>query len=185
MIDRTLSIAALFVAVGSLAAVVHQGRLTRDAQSAAVLPYVHVALLVDDEGAYLVVQNSGVGPAFIEDVRIRHRARSLELDPYDFYLQERGAERAAEATAEELEPGDLIRPGDWWVALGFDGEDAEGRLHDLLELFAIDGVPPSWYEATGVLPGDAGRAVVEVTYASVLGERWRAVSNEADPAPLD
>lgn len=183
--DRALSLVALLVAVGGLAVVLHQGRLMRDAQSAALLPYVNVALLVDDEGAFLVVHNTGVGPALIEDVRIRHRGRELELDPYDFYLAERGAERAAGASADELDPGGLIRPGDGWLALSFQGDDVEQRLGELLELFAIEGVPQSWYDATGVRPSDAGRASIEVTYSSILGERWRAVSSEATPAQLD
>jgi hypothetical protein len=183
--DRALSLAALLVAIGGLAVVVEQGRTASDAQSAAVLPYVTIAIMVDDEGAFLVVHNAGVGAALVEDVRIRHRGREFPLDPYDFYLAERGADSAAGARVDELDPGGLIRPGDGWLALGFEGEDAEQRLGEMLELFAIEGVPPNWYEATQVRPNDAGRASIEVTYASILGERWRAVSSEAAPVPLD
>jgi hypothetical protein len=184
-VDRTLSVAALLVAFGSLFVVLQETRITRAIQSETLQPYVNVALMVDDEGAFLVVQNMGFGPAVIEDVRIRHRGRELELDPHDFYLAERGPERAAAASADELEAGDVIRPGDWWLALGFEGDDAGERLTDMLELFAIEGVPTEWYEATKVRPNDAGRASIEVVYASVLGERWRAVSSEAAPVPLD
>lgn len=183
--DRTLSVVALLVAVGSLFVALQESRITRAIQSETVEPYVSVALVVDDTGTFLVVRNMGFGPAVIEDVRIRHRGRELELDPRDFYAAERGAERAAGATADELEAGDVIRPGDWWLALGFDGEDAAERLGELLDLFAIDGVPPEWYEATRVRPNDAGRASIEIVYASVLGERWRAVSSEAAPVSLE
>src|SRR5690606_36568467 len=43
-VDRTLSLVALLVAIGSVAVVVQQGRQARDAHSAAVLPYVNVVL---------------------------------------------------------------------------------------------------------------------------------------------
>lgn len=184
-VDRTLSVAALLVALGSLFVTLQESRITRAIQSETVQPYVNVAVMVDDDGAFLVVQNVGLGPAVIEDVRIRHRGRDLEVYPRDFYVAERGPERAAVASADELEAGDVVRPGDWWVALGFPGEAAGEGLADMLELFALEGVPTEWYDATKVRPNDAGRASIEVVYASLLGERWRAVSNAAAPVALD
>jgi hypothetical protein len=184
-VDRTLSVVALLVALGGLMVALQESRITRAIQRETVEPYVNVALMVDDEGTFLVVRNVGFGPAVVEDVRIRHRGRELELDPREFYVAERGAEHAAEASADELMPGDVIRPGEWWLALGFEGDEAAERLGELLELFAIDGVPPEWYEATKVRPNDAGRATVEIVYTSLLGDRWRAVSSEPAPAALD
>jgi hypothetical protein len=68
--------------------------------------------------------NTGVGPALIEDVVLRHQGCEVRQDPYDFLLGE---------------------------------------------------VPQSWYEARGLQRSGPDKAIIEVTYKSVYGERWRVV----------
>jgi hypothetical protein len=183
--DRIVSLSAMLVGVGSLFIILYQTQLLRESQRASVLPYMMVSLMANDEGTYIVVRNSGVGPALIEDVRIRHRGRELAMDPYDFYVSARGAERGEGLSVDKLMPGRLISAGEWVLALGWEGEGADAMVGELLGLFDIGEVPKSWYDAAGVPASGPDKAIIDVTYASVYGERWRVTSDQVVPVLLD
>lgn len=195
--DRIVSVSAMLVAVASLAIVVYQVQLMRASQAAAVLPYLTVAMLDNDDGTFIVVRNDGVGPALLEDVRIRYRGRELRTDPYDFYLAERAAkidEIAADFeqsggdggfTVDKLAPGRLIAAGEWLLTLGWSGDAGEEIRDDMLALFDIAEVPQSWYDQAGVPASGPAKAIIEITYASLYGERWRVASDELAPERID
>ena len=183
--DRIVSLSAMLVGVGSLVIVLYQTQLMRESQQASVRPHLTVALLLNDEGAYLVMRNSGVGPALFERVRIRHRGRELEMDPYVFFISERGAQRAAGLSVDELIAGRLIPAGEWLLALGWEGEGADEMVAELLGLFDIGEVPKSWYDAAGVPASGPDKAIIDVTYTSVYGDRWRVTSDTLVPERLD
>jgi hypothetical protein len=181
--DRIVSFSAILVGLGSLAIVVYQTQLMRASQTASVLPYLTVAVMANEEGTYLVVRNSGVGPALIEDVRIRYQGREIQADPYDFFVTEHGTDSAG-LSVDKLIPGRLVSAGEWVLTLGWEGEGSDAMLDELLRLFAIGEVPQSWYEAVGVQMSPASQAVVQITYASVYGDRWRVQSDTIVPERL-
>jgi hypothetical protein len=182
--DRVESVSAMVVAVASLGFAGYQATLLRQWQAAAVLPYVMVSLTANDDGTYVVVRNSGVGPALVEDVRIRHRGRALETDPYEFYVTERGLPPGIALEFDKLPPGRLISAGEWVLTLGAAGEGADALLEELLGVFDIADVPNGWYDAAGVPRSGPDKAVVEITYSSLQGERWRVTSNNLAPERL-
>jgi hypothetical protein len=57
-------------------------------------------------------------------------------------------------------------------------------LEDLLRLFEIAGVPKSWLAGAGIPLTGTDRAVVEITYSSVYGDRWRVRSDRLVPEPF-
>ena len=65
--DRVVAVSAMFIGVCSLFLTVYQTHLTRQAQSASVLPYLAVGITSNGEGVYVTLRNDGVGPARIED----------------------------------------------------------------------------------------------------------------------
>lgn len=75
--NRITGIAAIFISILSMIAVIYQSYLAREEndliriqQSASVLPYI-TSWSSDIEGEFkFVIGNKGVGPAFIKDVRI-------------------------------------------------------------------------------------------------------------------
>src|SRR5688500_10981694 len=87
--DRIVSLSAMAVGVGSLFVIVYQTHLMRQAQSAAALPYLMIGVQANTEGSYLTLRNTGLGPALIEHVRIRHQGRTFDEDPYDFFIRMR------------------------------------------------------------------------------------------------
>jgi len=153
--------------------------------STSVLPYVTISLMANDKATYIVARNSGIGPSLIEDVRIHYRGAALATDPYDFYLAERGMERGRGLSVDKLIPGRLISAGEGVLTLGWEGEGAPAMVGELLGLFELGEVPKSWYDESGVPMSGPDKAILEVTYASVYGERWRVTSDKIVSGRLD
>jgi hypothetical protein len=84
--DRVVAGGAMIVSVGSLVVLAYTAYLTRQAQHASVLPYLYVALSSNPQGAHLLLENTGIGPAMIDEIRIHYDGRDIITDPYDFYL---------------------------------------------------------------------------------------------------
>jgi hypothetical protein len=179
--DRVVSLSALAVGVGSLFVIAYQTHLTRQAQYASVRPYLYIVLEANDQGTHLVLRNTGIGPALIDDVRIRYQGREITGDPYDFYV---GLRRDAVGAfdVDKVLPGRLIPAGATIQMLGTPAAERERMLVELLRLFEIAEVPKSWYEGAGASGG--GKAVIEITYSSVYGDRWRVRSDRIVPEPL-
>ena len=169
--DRLLSVAAIVISVGSLFTIAYQAHLTRQAQRASMMPSVHIN-----------TTNNGVGPALIEDVRILHEGQDIEMDPYDFYLDVRGTSGMA-LSVNELIPGRLIPAGGRVQMLGVeDPASLGGFLGELLQMFEVAEVPRSWYAEVNAL--GSPKAVIQITYSSVYGERWRIRSDALVPEEL-
>ncbi len=180
--DRLLSVAAIVISVGSLFTIAYQAHLTRQAQRASMMPYLMVSLSANEAGVHINTTNNGVGPALIEDVRILHEGQDIEMDPYDFYLDVRGTSGMA-LSVNELIPGRLIPAGGRVQMLGVeDPASLGGFLGELLQMFEVAEVPRSWYAEVNAL--GSPKAVIQITYSSVYGERWRIRSDALVPEEL-
>jgi hypothetical protein len=182
--DRLVSGTAMFVAVASLVALVYQTYLQREAQHASVLPYLtFVVVSNNDLGSNLSIRNTGIGPALIEDVRIRYQGKEIETDPIEFFLSTRGRPSYGLST-DKIQAGRLVPAGEWVPMLGSKGppENPQAFGVELLKLFEVAEVPRAWYVEADAVGGD--KAVVEITYASVYGDRWRVRSDRLVPDEL-
>lgn len=77
--DRVLSLSAMAVGVCTLFLTPYQTHLTRQQQSASVLPSLAFGITSTRDGAYLTLRNDGVGPGRLEAVRIHHRGRLFAM----------------------------------------------------------------------------------------------------------
>ena len=182
--DRFVSLSAMFIGLATLFIVVYQTQLQRAAQTASVLPYLMIVLQANAERTYVILRNTGVGPALIEDVSVQYRGRKYDKDPYDFYLEVRPEERQQGFSVDKLIPGRLVSAGEAVQTFGTEGPDAPAMLPKMLSLFDIGEVPQSWYDSSGVARSGPDKAVIEVTYKSVYGDRWRVSSDSIVPKPL-
>jgi hypothetical protein len=183
--DRLVGLTAMFVAVASLVALVYQTHLMRQAQYASVLPYLTFVVVSNNElGSSLTLRNTGIGPALIEDVRIRYKGEEIETDPIDFYVASHDGASAFGLNTDKVQRGRLIPAGEWVGMLGARGPaDAPQAFGvELLKLFEVAEVPRAWYTAAKAEGGD--KAVVEIIYASVYGDRWRVRSDRLVPEEL-
>lgn len=179
--DRLLSFSAMFIGLATLFTVVYQTQLQRAAQSASVLPYVTILLTASDGRTYLALRNSGVGPALIEDVVIHYQGRDVETDPFDFYVDLRPDQDAGGLSVDKVIPGRLISAGEVVGMLGWEGAGADEMVPKLLSVFSIGEVPQSWYDAYGLERTAPDKAILEITYTSVYGDRWRVTSDRVVP----
>jgi hypothetical protein len=180
--DRIVALSAMAVGLCTLFITLYQTCLTRQAQGASVLPYLVFAINTTDAGAYVTLRNDGVGPAMVEDVRIHYRGRDFQQDPYDFFLEHQAGAPSAGLTVDRVMKGRLIPAGATIQMLGsMGGPQRVPMLNELLRLFAIAEVPKAWLVGAGATGTD--KAVIEVTYTSVYGDRWRLRSDQAVPQP--
>lgn len=182
--DRVVSLTAMFIGVGSLFIIVYQTMLLREQQSASALPYLMIGLQATSERSYVFARNTGVGPALIEDVVLRHQGRELRQDPYDFPLEVRPDSAKNDGlSVDKLIPGRLVPAGEWINMVGAEG-NGQAMAGTLLGVFDIGEVPESWYQGRGLQRSGPDKAIIEVTYRSVYGERWRVTSDNIVPKPL-
>jgi hypothetical protein len=175
-----VSLSAMMVGVGSLFVITYQTHLMRQAQSASALPYLMVGVQSNSEGAYLTLSNKGLGPALIESVRILHEGRAFDEDPHDYFVRMRPDRNIPALSVDRLAVGRLIPAGERLMTLGMDGEERGRMLVDLLNLYELADVPRAWLVNLHV-PTNARRAVIEITYSSVYGARWRITSDRLVP----
>jgi hypothetical protein len=180
--DRIIGLTALLVGVGSLVVVVYQTQLTRQAQYASVRPYLYIQMMANDDSVGLLLTNSGIGPALIDDVRVRYKAETFSGDPFDFFVSTQPNGKSRRLSVDKVLPGRLIPAGTTISMLGSSGPERLELLPDLLRLFEIAEVPRSWYE--GVNATSAEKAVIEIIFSSVYGDRWRVRSDRIVPEPL-
>ncbi len=183
--DRLVGLTAMFVAVASLVALVYQTHLMRQAQYASVLPYLtFVVVSNNDLGSSLTLRNTGIGPALVEEVRIHHKGKEIEADPVEFYMSYEDKTWTQGLDTDKVQRGRLVPAGEWVTMLGARGPaDAPQAFGvELLKLFEVAEVPRAWYAAAKAEGGD--KAVVEIVYASVYGDRWRVRSDRLVPEEL-
>jgi hypothetical protein len=187
--DRILGLSAMLIGIGSLFVILYQTHLMRQSQHASVMPYLMIGFTSNSGGVHVNLRNSGIGPALIDDVRIRHATGEKATDPYAFFLEGDANRRKLPLTVDSAVAGRLIPAGEGIQMVGLDAQfltdETRGIIYkDLLRTFALAEVPRNWYEGVGLAPADPRRAVIEVVYSSIYGDRWRIRSNSYVPEPF-
>lgn len=180
--DRTVSISAMLVGLGSLFIVIYQTALIREQQKASALPYLMIAFNSGDAGAYIALRNVGLGPAKIEHIRVRHQGHAVDGDPFQYYAAREGtAVPADKLYRDRVLPGMLIPSGTVLNMLG--SPNASLISAELLRTFQFVAVQDAPWSGEGAT-APSEKAVLEIDYASVYGEHWRVRSDQVIPTPL-
>ena len=182
--DRVVSLSAMLVGLGSLFIIVYQTALLREQQAASALPYLMIGVMANSDRTYIVARSTGVGPALIEDVVVRYHGSEIKQDPHDFFLEVRPEAAAVGVSVDRLIPGRLVSAGEAILMLGTEGDGAPPMVGEFLKLFDLGDVPQSWYDGVGTVKSGPDKAVIEITYRSVYGDRWRVTSDTVVPQPL-
>lgn len=177
--DKIISLSAFVVSIATLLALMYQIRLSgeqnrlaqqqqeliRKEQYASVLPYLELRTGTNNGNRLFefILYNNGVGPAFIEEVRIVYDGNVYAGDP-SVFLQ------TVIASEENISPfpygkhsilkGQVIPAGEQIVMLT--AYDFSATAEDRERLVQWFGRPPEGSE----------RARVEIIYSSVYGEQW-------------
>ena len=165
-----MSLAAIIASLGTLFVIVYQTAIFRKQQYASVLPYLE--MWNSNPGSkgtnyMFILKNNGIGPAFIQEVKIHFDDSIYSLDPGRFTI-------------------DIIHPIDSILNFGYTNisKGSVVPAGELIELVAVKNdsinapILRKWFQTMPNLE-------VEIIYASVYEERWSAKGSANQPVKLD
>ncbi|MEQ9438257.1 MAG: hypothetical protein RIG62_04385 [Cyclobacteriaceae bacterium] len=162
--EKIISLSAFVVSIATLLALLYQIRLSgeqnelsRQQQYASVLPYVQVFTETRDPGHFSVsLVNNGIGPAFIDEIRVVYDEQVYPGDLYSFNWEVIAKRDTLYFTYSNITEGRVIPAGETIIMAEVEGEPA--MRDKLMYWFA--------YGSSGA------RAKIEVIYSSVYDEQW-------------
>jgi len=169
--DKIVSFSAIFISIATLYITINQYNATIEQQRLSVLPYltgINFASGTPDF-AY-VIENNGIGPAFIESVKVTYQGKTYEGDLYEFMVSNfRSEVDSLPATIHSnIFKGMMIPAGAKILHLQVNGSQKDtDRLMKLLRKLNEE------------------RMDFEIIYSSIYKERWRLNLNEEVPQKLD
>lgn len=179
--EKIISLSAFIVSIATLLALMYQIRLSgeqnelaRKQQYASVLPYLEIWTKYNSGNMLfsLTTVNNGVGPAFIDDVRIVYEGQAYPGDPWLFYQNEITLTDSINVGYSNLTAGRVIPAGEEidliFASASFSSEKDQSKLS-------------KWFGRPTEKPA---LARLEITYSSVYGERWVTKGIAAVPEPI-
>ncbi|MFC2152810.1 hypothetical protein ACFLSE_09830 [Bacteroidota bacterium] len=146
--DKMIGMVAFVISIGTLFTIIYQTKLIRKQQYASVLPYLEISSDVSDGNYYyLTLSNNGVGPAFLNDIKVIYNDTTYNMNPSKFVQQI----NIPCNLNNFIDKGKLL-PADTKIMLT--GTDNSESIKALYELFFNK------------------KAIVEVTYSSIYNEKW-------------
>ena len=86
--DKIVSFSAILISLMTLVVFIYQTSIQREQQELSVLPYLSIYNSnIEGEGYSLVLENNGIGPAFIESVTTSYKDSIYNLDLPKFFFQ--------------------------------------------------------------------------------------------------
>jgi hypothetical protein len=163
--DRLFGVAAFLISMGTFFVYIYEARLLQKQQYASALPYLEMWNSGGNLNYRLLLVNNGVGPAFIEEIRVHYQGKVYKMDHVAFYNKVRGRADTFNIINTNLKPGQVIPAG------------------REIELFKSMGSPQGG-ENLRRLFGD-NKAQIEIVYASVYEEKWRVKGLQDPPQQYD
>lgn len=175
--EKIISLSAFVVSIATLLALMYQIRLSgeqnelvRKEQYASVLPYLEIWPSSRSSTHFsLSIVNNGIGPAFINEVKVVYKGQEYEGDPNTFYYSKIVEIDTILFGYGSVGKGHVLRAGEERSLIETNVSRADA---DKLKY---------WF---GRPTADGERAKVEITYSSVYGERWVTRGIATIPEPL-
>ena len=113
--DKILAISAILVSVGTFTIYLYQTHLIRTQQYAAAWPNLELGPSIHlgkKEGSYWIfLENSGVGPAIIEEVHIQYKGKKYDGSFYRFFQGEFDKKDTLNFSVSDLYKGRVFQSG--------------------------------------------------------------------------
>ena len=177
--DRVISVSAILLSVATLAMIFYQTSLTRKEQKASVMPSLEIGYSTKGSGDNMKesiwVSNRGLGPAFIEEVRIIDNNKTIETDPYGFLSEIQTGDRVS--YFDRLYQGKIIPAND--------GLTTYEKVTDSTSQIILRNSFKFPYGVNSTTTNTQDAAVIEIIYKSVYGDTWKIRSDQTTPIKLD
>lgn len=164
--DKIISISAFLISLATLFTLMFQTRLMQKQQYASALPHLMIGDSYSNQSFSLSLVNNGVGPAFIQDIKIYYDGKSFDHDPASF-LRTIMRENNSESINFH------------WTLV------SKGRVLPAGKSIEMIGVQNSAKDADKLLKIFVEEAVVEIIYTSIYDETWRVKGLAGVPEKLD
>ncbi len=169
--EKFVSIAAIFISIITLTVFIYQTRLMHEQQRLSVMPYLSISNYGTGGPNYkLMVANNGIGPAFIESVKVTYKDEVYnDMDVFLFlYSNIAATQEIQNFNHSNIYEGQMIPAGEKIAHLEIvdSAPDADKLLTILAEMFAT------------------GDAVFEIVYASIYKEKWLLRSGDTRPTKI-
>ncbi|MCE7057109.1 hypothetical protein LZF95_20680 [Algoriphagus sp. AGSA1] len=169
-VDKIIGLSAVVVSLAACLLIAYQTFLMREQQLLSVLPH----LSLGNEGSYTpnfryVLSNYGIGPAFIEDIKIIYKGEVASAqDIAAFFIQNSNEiENLHSVLHTNVFPGMLIPAGsDIAIFEVANSKDDAAKLHEVMNSYYKEGLR------------------FEIIYTSVYGERWKITESSLSPEKL-
>ena len=166
--DKLLSISAIVLSLGTLVVFIYQTNLIRKHQYASVMPYLELGMAESGSpNAYYELENKGVGPALITDVKIHFKDQVFNESPVSFLKSNFRSmldSIGPTLTYSAIHPGMLV-PANSSVIL-FQSENSMVTADTIYQIFAE-------------------QVEIEITYQSIFEETWRVRAKHLTPLKLN
>ena len=163
--DRLFGIAAFLISIGTFFIYIYEARLLQKQQYASVLPYLELWNSGGSADYKLILVNNGVGPAFIQQVRVHYQGKVYEMDHSRFY-------------ETVIFPQDTIRFGHSNIGVG--RVIPAGQQLELIYVTSSEKDRDKLRKLFG-----EEKAQLEITYASVYEERWQLKGMQDPPRKIE
>lgn len=168
--DKIIGISAMLISVMTLVVLIYQTSLMREQQRLSVLPYLSMGRAGTGTAEFQVfLTNNGIGPAFIESMRIHYDGKVYESDLATFlYKDIEAMDSISHIMHSNIYPGMLLSAGTHIPILQADNSKESGiKLYFLLEKLDKKGFN------------------YELIYKNIYNERWRLTTADYIPQKLD
>ncbi len=163
--DRLFGIAAFLISMGTFFVYIYEARLLQKQQYASALPYLEMWNSGGESNYRLLLTNNGVGPAFVQAVRVRYRGKVYKMDHVKFYQTVTKFTERVQFISTNIVPGRVI---------------PAGREIELIKVVDAPGVGAKLKRLFG-----GQEAQIEIIYTSVYDEKWQLKGPEDAPQKLD
>jgi len=126
--DKIVSLSAMAIALFTLVVLVYQSNmlhlqneLTVKQQKASVLPYLQFGDGFSSEEYQIVIENKGLGPAFIKGLYVKKKDSVFMLINFKNYYDEKNSLPIRSYSLQGLVPGVVLAPGDKLILLSAGG----------------------------------------------------------------
>jgi hypothetical protein len=177
--DRIVSISAIIVSVATLLMILYQTELMREEQRASVLPSLMIGYGVNVKDQVMNervwIENRGLGPAFIEKFTIIKEGNVFQGDLFSYFEkinQNKGA------VGIKRFYSNFILPANEGRTLYEKNSDSTSKIF-LSNYFKYP------LEMQGVPVEKSDKAIIEIYYKNVYGDRWKISSDQSVPEALD
>ena len=172
--DKVLSISAIIISVATLILIFYQTDLIRKEQKASVFPSItfgynkNTAKGMTGESIFII--NQGLGPAFIKNINVQKDQEVYSLAPYEYLQKLKNYNSDDILYIDKLFEGRII-PADDKIVLIAKRTDSTSLILGNTFDFHFNTIEQD--------SSQISKAIIEITYENVYGDKWKIRSDEA------